>query len=62
VDVSEGTLRSLIERGNFTAMLYMQCATVCRFEGLSMFLDERVIREAARTGMPHRPTRTNPRR
>jgi Domain of unknown function (DUF6471) len=48
--VSADALEAQIIGGAFPATLFLQCAVVCSFEGLELFLDQSDLREAARKG------------
>ncbi|WP_106854609.1 DUF6471 domain-containing protein [Caballeronia novacaledonica] len=47
VHVETETLESQIEDGVFSAALYFQCATVCRFDALWLYLDISAVNEVA---------------
>jgi hypothetical protein len=49
--ISPKTLSTQIESGNFPATLFLQCAVVCAFDGLELFIDRSDLRDAARRGM-----------
>ncbi|WP_225936454.1 DUF6471 domain-containing protein [Caballeronia sp. NK8] len=51
VAMSARVLRQQIRRGTFTAALYLQCATVCRFDGVFLFVDPEAMRRTAEAGM-----------
>jgi hypothetical protein len=48
--VKPETLRVQIEDGSFSTALFLQCATVCRFAGIHLFLDQFDLNEAALAG------------
>lgn len=50
VCVEPETLRVQIEDGSFSTALFLQCATVCRFAGIHLFLDQFDLNEAALAG------------
>jgi hypothetical protein len=52
VNLSPDALAAQIGDGTFTAALFFQCATVCRFEGIGLFLDASDLRGAALVGVP----------
>lgn len=47
VHVEAESLESQIEDGTFSAALYFQCATVCRFDALWLFVDVATVNEVA---------------
>jgi hypothetical protein len=47
VHVEAESLESQIEDGTFSAALYFQCATVCRFDALWLYLDISAVNEVA---------------
>jgi len=47
VHVEPELLESQIEDGTFSAALYFQCATVCRFDALWLYLDIAAVNEVA---------------
>lgn len=47
VYVEAELLESQIEEGTFSAALYFQCATVCRFDALWLYLDIAAVNEVA---------------
>jgi hypothetical protein len=47
VHVEAELLESQIEEGTFSAALYFQCATVCRFDALWLYLDIAAVNEVA---------------
>jgi Domain of unknown function (DUF6471) len=49
--ISPNTLSTQIEEGNFPATLFLQCAVVCAFDGLELFIDRSDLRDAARRRM-----------
>jgi hypothetical protein len=52
--VPSDVLAAEITSGVFSAGLFLQCAAVCSFEGLDLFLDRSDLREAARKGAASR--------
>jgi hypothetical protein len=50
VYVEPESLRVQIEDGSFSTALFLQCATVCRFAGVHLFLDQVDLNEAALAG------------
>ncbi|WP_454826658.1 DUF6471 domain-containing protein [Paraburkholderia xenovorans] len=50
VYVEPESLRVQIEDGSFSTALFLQCATVCRFAGIHLFLDQLDLNEAALAG------------
>jgi hypothetical protein len=48
VVIDAETLATQLEEGTFSATLFFQCATVCRFDGLQLYLDAATINEVAR--------------
>ncbi|KVR40733.1 hypothetical protein WK17_21225 [Burkholderia multivorans] len=50
VHVAAETLESQIEEGTFSAALYFQCAAVCRFDSLWLYLDIGVVNDVALRG------------
>ncbi|MGF6977609.1 hypothetical protein QFZ94_006059 [Paraburkholderia sp. JPY465] len=50
VYVEPEPLRVQIEDGSFSTALFLQCATVCRFAGVHLFLDQFDLNEAALAG------------
>lgn len=49
--ISPQSLREQVERGDFSAALFLQCAVVGGFDGLQLFLDRSDLAEAAQRGM-----------
>ncbi|REG51053.1 hypothetical protein B0G80_7537 [Paraburkholderia sp. BL6669N2] len=47
VHVEAESLESQIDDGTFSAALYFQCATVCRFDALWLYLDIAAVNEVA---------------
>ena len=47
VHIDAELLESQIEDGTFSAALYFQCATVCRFDALWLYLDIAAVNEVA---------------
>jgi hypothetical protein len=52
--IAPETLAAQITSGVFSAALFLQCAVVCSFDGLELFLDQSDLREAARKGASFR--------
>lgn len=52
VYIQPEALRAQVEDGSFAAALFFQCATVCRFPGMQLFLDQFDVNEAALIGAP----------
>lgn len=50
VSMQPETLRAQVEDGTFSTALFFQCATVCRFAGIQLFLDQFDLSEAALAG------------
>lgn len=50
VDVEPMVLSRQLDEGTFAATLFFQCATVCRFEGVQLFLNHADLNKAARDG------------
>ncbi|EKS70381.1 hypothetical protein BURK_019955 [Burkholderia sp. SJ98] len=50
VDVQPDVLCAQVEDGSFPATLFFQCAAVCRFEGVHLFLDVSALNGAALAG------------
>jgi hypothetical protein len=48
--ISPEALVDQIEGGDFSAALFLQCAVVCAFNGLELFLDHSDLADAARRG------------
>lgn len=49
--ISPESLATQIEGGDFSAALFLQCAVVCAFDGLELFLDRSDLIDAAQRGM-----------
>jgi hypothetical protein len=52
IDVQADVLGAQATEGIFSASLFFQCATVCRFEGIQLFLDVSSLNGAALAGKP----------
>lgn len=52
VEVQPDTLGAQVADGTFSAALFFQCAAVCRFEGIQLFLDVSSLNSAALAGKP----------
>lgn len=50
-EVSAESLMEQVAGGDFPATLFLQCAVVCGFDGLELFLDRSDLLQAARRGM-----------
>ena len=49
--ISPKLLAAQVQSGDFSATLFLQCAVVCGFDGLELFIDRTDLLEAARLGM-----------
>lgn len=52
VTIDSDVLAAQAEDGSFSAALFFQCAAVCRFDGIQLFLDISLLNSAAVAGRP----------
>lgn len=50
IEVDPEVLGAQIDDGTFSAALFLQCAAVCRFEGINLYLDISSVNRAALVG------------
>jgi hypothetical protein len=49
--ISPASISTQVEGGSFSATFYLQCAVVCAFDGLELFIDRSDLSVAAQRGM-----------